>query len=194
MSADSLQALLERLCTGDEEAAERVFREYEPYLRLVVRRMLPARLRAKFDSIDVVQSVWGDLLEGFRDAGWCFKDAAHLRAFLVKATRNRFLDRLRQHQAALDRERSIEEGHLREQVLAEDPRPSEVAEADELWQEMLALCPPQHRELLRLKREGRSLADIAAHSGLHPSSVRRIFYDLARQLALKREARSPEQA
>jgi RNA polymerase sigma-70 factor (ECF subfamily) len=186
MSADSLEALLERLCSGDEAAAERVFREYEPYLRLVVRRMLPARLRAKFDSVDVVQSVWGDLLDGFREADWHFKDAAHLRAFLVTATKNRFLDRLRQHRRALERERSIEEESLGEQVLADDPRPSEVAQADELWEEMLALCPPAHRELLRLKREGRSLADIAARSGLHPSSVRRIFYELARQLAKKR--------
>jgi RNA polymerase sigma-70 factor (ECF subfamily) len=191
MSADSLEALLERLCHGDEGAAEQVFREYEPYLRLVVRRMLPARLRAKFDSIDVVQSVWGDLLDGFRDAGWRFKDAAHLRAFLVTATKNRFLDRLRQHQTALDREKSIEEGRLQEQVLADDPRPSELVEADELWQEMLALCPPAHRNLLRLKREGRSLADIAAQAGLHPSSVRRIFYDLARQLAQKRAGTPP---
>jgi RNA polymerase sigma factor (sigma-70 family) len=186
MTAESLEALLKRLGNGDDEAAERVFREYEPYLRLVVRRMLPARLRAKFDSVDVVQSVWGDLLEGFRAAGWRFQDAAHLRAFLVTATKNRFLDRVRQHQTAADREKSIEEEKVGEQVVASDPRPSETAQADELWQQMLELCPPAHRRLLMLKREGRTVDDIAARAGLHPSSVRRIFYDLARQLAEKR--------
>lgn len=186
MSTDSLTALLDRLCHGDEDAAEQVFREYEPYLRLVVRRMLPAKMRSKFDSIDVVQSVWGDLLDGFREAGWRFNSPAHLRAFLVKATKHRFLDRLRQHQVEAERQESVDDDSVYQQVHAPGPRPSQVAQADELWQEMLALCPPAHRDLLRLKRQGRSVADIAAQTGLHPSSVRRIFYDLARQLALKR--------
>jgi RNA polymerase sigma-70 factor (ECF subfamily) len=56
-----------------------------------------------------------------------------------------------------------------------------------LWEEMLALCPPAHHELLRLKRQGLRLAEIAARTGLHPSSVRRILYDLARQLAARNQ-------
>jgi RNA polymerase sigma-70 factor (ECF subfamily) len=187
MTTEALDALLEQLCMGDEEAAERVFRAYEPYLRLVVRRMLPARLHAKFDSTDVVQSVWADLLHGFREGGWHFEDAAHLRSFLVKVTRNRFLDRVRKHRTAAQ-ERSLQESELQRRVLAPDPRPSEVAQANELWEQMLALCPPAHHELLRLKREGRPLAEIAERTGLHPSSVRRILYDLARQLASKKSA------
>jgi RNA polymerase sigma-70 factor (ECF subfamily) len=43
--------------------------------------------------------------------------------------------------------------------------------------------PKSMRELLRLKREGHSLAEIAARTGLHESSVRRILYELARKLA-----------
>src|SRR5437016_13541291 len=101
MTTPPLDDLLEQLCHGDVAAAEQVFVTYEPYLRKVVRRQLPARLRAKFDSIDVVQSIWADVLTGFREAGWHFPSVAHLRAFLVKATRNRFLDRVRQHDAAL---------------------------------------------------------------------------------------------
>src|SRR6185503_13784456 len=87
---DTLQGLLDRLGAGDDAVAEEVFRAYEPYLRKVVRRQLPPRLRAKFDSLDVVQSVWADLLTGFREAGWRFPSVGHLRAFLVKVTRNRF--------------------------------------------------------------------------------------------------------
>ena len=52
---------------------------------------------------------------------------------------------------------------------------------------MLALCPPAHRPLLDLKRQGCSLAEIAAQTGLHPSSVRRILYELARRLAVASE-------
>src|SRR6516164_2611617 len=79
MNTDPLAGLLEKLSSGDPTAAEQAFLAYEPYLRMVVRRQLPTWLRPKFDSVDVVQSVWADLLEGFRTAGWRFADADHLR-------------------------------------------------------------------------------------------------------------------
>jgi RNA polymerase sigma factor (sigma-70 family) len=187
----SLEALVARLSQGDTAAAEQVFLAYEPYLRLVVRRQLSPGLRAKFDSLDVVQSVWADVLDGFRQAGWRFTDANHLRAFLVKATRNRFIDRLRQHRRALEHEQSLSAADAEGGPASRQPRPSEIAQADELWQQMLALCPPAHRELLHLKRQGLPLAEIAARTGLHESSVRRILYDLARQLAEKSRVATP---
>jgi RNA polymerase sigma factor (sigma-70 family) len=187
MKPDSLDGLLERLGSGDDAAAAEVFAACEPYLRMVVRRQLPDQLRAKFDSVDVVQSVWADVLDGFRSAGWRFTDAAHLRAFLIKATRNRFIDRFRQHHRALEHERSLEGACPEEAAPASDPRPSQVAQAEELWERMLRLCPPEHRDILRLKRQGRPLAEIAAHTGLHPSSVRRILYDLARRLGTDKQ-------
>jgi RNA polymerase sigma-70 factor (ECF subfamily) len=64
------------------------------------------------------------------------------------------------------------------------PRASEFAQANELWENLLAICPPEHRELLRLKRQGLSLADIAASTGMHEGSVRRVIRKLARKLAL----------
>src|SRR6266852_3666793 len=103
----SLDHLLTRLCTGDMAAAAETFRRFEPYLRKVVRRNLTPELRARFDSADVVQSVWVSLLPGFRQAGWRFPDIDHLRAFLVKATRNRFLDRVRQNARSVQREQPL---------------------------------------------------------------------------------------
>jgi RNA polymerase sigma-70 factor (ECF subfamily) len=179
-------ALLEKLSSGDPAAAEQVFRAYEPYLRMVVRRQLPAHARGKFDSSDIVQSVWADLLEGFRHAGWRFADAAHLRAFLVQVTRNRFIDRMRQHRRALEHERPLAGSESGPLPASPEPRPSEVAQANDLWERLLALCPPAHRGLLEMKRQGLSLAEIAARTGLHPSSVRRILYDLAHRLDAER--------
>lgn len=187
MIAEPLESLLEKLGSGDDAAAQQVFLAYEPYLRLVVRRMLPDQMRSKFDSVDVVQSVWVDVLHGFRSAGWRFNSPAQLKAFLVKATRNRFIDRYRQQRPALDRQQSLGDADLAEVATAIDEHPSERVEADELWQRMLALCPPAHRELLKLKRQGCSLAEIAERTGLHESSVRRILYELARRLAAQQE-------
>jgi RNA polymerase sigma-70 factor (ECF subfamily) len=186
MSADTLEQLLEKLCQGDTVAAEQVFRTYEPYLRKVVRRQLPAWLRPKFDSDDIVQSTWADLIRGFRESGWRFEDASHLSAFLIKLTRNRFIDRLRQHRTAGAREVALPDAGV-ETLPAVEPRPSEVAQADELWQRMLRLCPPQHHLILELRRQGLAVADIAVRTGLHEDSIHRILRELLRRV------RRPEQ-
>jgi RNA polymerase sigma-70 factor (ECF subfamily) len=186
MTADPLELLLERLSNGDSQAAEEVFVTYEPYLRMVVRRYLPARLRAKFDSIDVVQSVWVHVLHGLREAAWRFPDRAHLQALLVTVTRRRLVSRYRHHHVALERE-APGGTDLEFLPAARQPRPSEVAQAQELWEKMLALCPSEHHQLLHLKRQGLPLAVIAAHTGMHEGSVRRILRRLARQLALQEE-------
>src|SRR3954447_82076 len=124
MKPDPLKELLDQLCSGDEAAAEQAFRTYEPFLRLVVRRSLSTRMRAKFDSMDIVQSVWADVLHGFRDGGYHFESSAQLRAFLIKATRNRLIDRVRQQKGMLERELPLESVDPEEAATARDPRPS----------------------------------------------------------------------
>jgi RNA polymerase sigma-70 factor (ECF subfamily) len=188
MSADALEALLDKLNTGDMEAAQQVFVTYEPYLRKVVRRQLPAWLRPKFDTADVVQSTWVGLIEGFRETQWHFADADHLRAFLVKVVRNRFVDRVRRYHTAAEREQPLESTDPAALPPGDEPRPSQKAEANELWERMLRLCPEEHHEILRLRREGVPVPDIAARIGLHEDSIHRILRQLARRLAFAEKA------
>src|SRR5688500_19008723 len=183
MNLDSLDALLEKLNGGDDAAAERAFVAYEPYLRKVVRRLLPAELRSKFDSIDVVQSVYGDVLVAFRAGGMRFGSVAQLRAFLIRATRNRFIDRVRQNRTAARRERSIDDTSAQREPTSPRPRPSESAAAEELWDRLLAMCPPEHHELLKLRRRGATAGEIATRIGMHEGSVRRILRELSIRLA-----------
>ena len=182
---EPLDKLLAQLCNGDMEAAQQVFVAYEPYLRKAICRHFPASLRARFDPDDILQSVWADLLRGFREAGWRFVDADHLRGFLFIATRNRLIDRTRQHHKTAQREQRLGEGDEQQLLPSSQPRPSEVAQAGDLWEQIQAQCPPEHRALLDLKRQGYSLAEIAARTNLHPDSVRRILRTLARQLAFQ---------
>lgn len=182
MKAEPLELLLDKWRAGDRTAAEQVFLLYEPYLRMVVRRALPRRLRAKFDSVDVVQSVWVHLLRGLEHSGREFADSAHLQAFLVRVARNRLTDGVRRHRRALEREQLLADGES-QAAQAPGPRPSEIIQADELWNRMLALCSPEHREVLALRRQGLRRTEIAARTGLHEGSVRRILRELARRLA-----------
>src|SRR5262249_13307656 len=107
MSNDRLIRLCEKLNSGDAAAAEEVFLSYEPYLRMVVGRQITPKLRAKFDSIDVVQSVWANVLLGFREASWKFDDEAQLRSFLIRLTLNRFISFYRQHRTSVEREQPL---------------------------------------------------------------------------------------
>jgi RNA polymerase sigma factor (sigma-70 family) len=186
MNKDPLDELIERLNEGDITAAERAFLAYEPYLRMAVRRRLSGPLRAKIDSLDVVQSVWADLLASFRASGRQFADRSHLRAFLVKVARNRLIDRRRQHQHAIAKERAIVETAPNQFPEARDPRPSEVAVGNELWKAMLDACTPAHREILFLKRQGMRNGEIAARTGMHEGSIRRILYEVAKRIAVAR--------
>jgi RNA polymerase sigma-70 factor (ECF subfamily) len=186
MNVDPLNLLLNDP-SGDEVAAvEQVIADYEPYLRMLVRRSLPGPLRAKFDSIDVVQSVWIHVLRALRAGTLPITDRDHLQALLVTVARRRLVSRYRHHRAALEYE---EAGGADVDVLpaSHQPRPSEVVQADDLWEKMLALCPPEHHDVLRLRRQGLLLHEIAARTGLHEGSVRRILRRLARQLALEQE-------
>ena len=184
--------LVERLNEGDLDAAGRIFVAYEPYLRMAVSRQLSGPLRAKLDSMDIVQAVWADVLSGLRDAHWRFADRGQLRAFLMTLARNRLIDRRRHFRHALERERPLGEEDPRDLPASNQPRPSEVAQGRELWDRMLEHCPPAHRELLALRRQGLPLAEIAERTGLHPGSVRRILYELARRMAQARESAPSE--
>lgn len=188
MNIDPQDELINRLNEGDMSAAERAFLAYEPYLRMAVRRRLSGALRTKLDSMDIVQSVWADLLSGLGEAGWRFASRSHLRAFLVKVACNRLIDRHRQHRVALAKEQSLATIMPDDSPKAHEPRPSEVAQGHDLWKSMLEECSPAHREILVLKRQGLLLTEIADRTGLHEGSIRRILYDLARRLAVSRRA------
>ena len=190
-SAEPLDTLLVKLKNGEDAAAARVFRDYEPYLRAMVRRRLTPALRAKFDSMDVVQSAWAGVLEGYRAEGWRFGDRDHLRAFLARVTYNHFFTHCRRVGPALDRERPMPAAEAPELPASALPRPSQEAQAGEMWEAMLRLCPPAHREVLALKRQGLAAGEIAARTGFHEGSVRRILYELARRLAAGRVRPDP---
>lgn len=186
-SDDHLDELIERLNSGDFDAAERVLKAYEPQIRMVVSRQIQGALRAKLDSMDIVQAVWADVLTGFRDAGWHFADRRQLKAFLMTLARHRLIDRRRHFRRAMEHERPLGDFTHRDLPASPQPRPSEIAQGRELWDRILEECPPAHRELLTMRRDGVPLAEIAERTGLHEGSVRRIIYNVARKMTRPRD-------
>lgn len=184
MNQDPFEVLLRRLNGGDESDVHEAFAKLEPFVKLIVRRHLSPRVRSKIDPTDVVQSVWVELLKGFRDSRWSFADAIHLRRFLAKLTHDRAIDRCRHLGLAVDHESALGRESRREAARpSNDPGPVEQLQADELWEQMLSCCPAEHRDLLLLRRQGLDVHEIAERSGLHESSVRRILAEVARRIA-----------
>jgi len=120
------------------------------------------------------------VLHAFRARGCPITSTEHLEHYLVQVTRNCLTDRLRHFRLALEREQPVDAAGA---APSPQPRPSEIAQRNELWENILANCPPQYHELLRLKRQGLTLEAIARQTGLHEGSVRRVIRQLARKLA-----------
>ncbi|MBN9119323.1 MAG: sigma-70 family RNA polymerase sigma factor [Planctomycetes bacterium] len=179
MSDRGIEDVLARVSRGDVTVAEQLHAAYAAYVRAIVRRRLSAHLRAKFDSADVAQSVWAQVVRRV-EAGWRVDTEADLRAMLAVIARRRAATRAR------GEPRPAEHGGtaLAAAPARHQPTPSQVVRAADLWERMLQLCAPEHREVLRLRRDGLPLAEVAARTGLHEGSVRRILRRLFRELAL----------
>ena len=152
MPDESADDLLDKLSRGEVEAAGELFATYAPYLRALVRRQISDRLRTKFDSADVVQSVWVQVVRQLGQDGWTVEDETRLRALLAIIARRRLLTRVRRFTGD-----PTGEGIPEADAPDHSPRPSEVVQADDLWERMLALCPPDHHSILHLRREGLQL-------------------------------------
>lgn len=77
---DDLTRTLKEAQEGDQEAWERLFREYYPKVRRVVRRKLDRSMRSVYDSTDFASDVMKSLAANLSRLD--FPSSEHLVAFL----------------------------------------------------------------------------------------------------------------
>jgi RNA polymerase sigma-70 factor (ECF subfamily) len=184
MSGEGIDDVLARLNRGDVTVAEQLHAGYAAYVRTVVRRRLSNHLRARFDSADVAQSVWAQVVRRI-GTGWRVGTEAELRALLAVIARRRLATRARAGEHPAE---EVGGSALAAVPARHQPSPSQIVRATDLWDQLLRLCAPEHRDILRLRRDGLPLAEVAARTGLHEGSVRRILRQLFRELALSETA------
>jgi RNA polymerase sigma factor (sigma-70 family) len=180
MTGERINDILARVSRGDASVAEQLHAAYAAYIRTVIRRRLSPRLRAKCDSADVAQSVWAQVVRRV-EAGWRVNTEPELRAMLAVIARRRIATRARSPLFPAEQAGGTA---LATVPARREPTPSQVVHATDLWERMLQLCAPEHRDILRLRRDGLPLAEVAARTGLHEGSVRRILRRLFRELAV----------
>ena len=189
MHADyDLGAFLVRIQAGDEQAARELLQRYEPEVRLVVRRQLPRLLRSRFDSLDFLQSVWGDFFQKVRTGPAEFTDSRHLVAFLARAAKNKVIDQYRRAGSLkhnMHREEPIwgDSGRPRE-IEASGDTPSEVVQAREALDRLASLVPDDRRAIVALKAEGLSSKEIGDRLGISERTVQRVLEELRRRVHL----------
>jgi RNA polymerase sigma-70 factor (ECF subfamily) len=188
--AGEFEALMQRVRAGCQEAAREVFDRYSDQVRVVVRHRLPPPLRAQYDSVDFVQSVWASFFD-VSVRQYTFETPEDLVKFLARVAHNKVVDRVRQRGARkrdLSREQSFDDACGRDRPLADNltvrgPTPSQVAMASELEEHLLAGQPPELRRALEMLRQGHDRREVAAVLGLHPKLLQRVLRELRRKVS-----------
>lgn len=197
----SLASMLNRLKSGDESAASEILDRYESQVRLVVRRFLPRVLRSRFDSQDIMQSVWRSFFQKVREEQSAnpaavdkpvqeFQDSAQLFAFLSRMARNKVIDQYRREtsqKSDVHRQRTMygESGEDLDPP-APDESPAEVAEAADEYSHWRSLVPEDRQELIDMKADGLSTREIGVKLGISERTVQRVLEDLRQRVERRR--------
>ena len=110
MPADpSFEELIRRVGSGDEQAATRLVRDFEPVVRRVLRaRFRGNRARHEFDSMDICQSVLATFFVRAAAGEYDLKEPDDLIKLLLTMTRNKLAQKMRhQHRLRRDSRRTV---------------------------------------------------------------------------------------
>ena len=166
---DDLLNALRGAQQGDQTAWEAVFRECYPKVRRVVRRRMNRSMRALYDSTDFANDAMENLAANLNHLS--FPSFSSLVAFLAQVAEQKLIDEhRRQHTLKRDitRDRSIfgtGPDFVAVQLASDDPSASQVAEANEVHERLMSQSDETEREIIELRQQGYSTADIAERTG-----------------------------
>ena len=166
---------MDRIRSGDEQAAAELVERYAPVIRREVRWQLqdPSLCRL-FDSMDICQSVLGSFFA--RSAGGQFDldRPDQLARLLVTMARNKLASAVRrQHRQRRDSRRTAASVPTNlDQLPAKSADPDELAAGTELLVRIRENLTDEERRLADLRGQGVAWADIAAEMGGTPQARR----------------------
>jgi RNA polymerase sigma factor (sigma-70 family) len=162
----SFDELIRRVGDGDEQAAARLVRDFEPVIRRVLRaRFRSASARREFDSMDICQSVLANFFVRVTAGQYDLKEPDDLTKLLVTMSRNKLAEKMRrQHRLRRDSRRTV--GGIEELDLAgRDASPSSVVAGKELLEQARQRLSDEERQLVELRGQGSSWEEVAATLG-----------------------------
>lgn len=170
---DSFPDLMQRLRSGDSDAAWELVELYEPQVRRAVRvRMQDAQLRKVVDSVDICQSVFANFFVRAATGEYELEQPRELIALLVTMARNRVNDWYRKEKGR-NRDRPASLPLPATMHLADaGPLPSQRVQADDLLAEVRERLTEDERRIAYARGAGRSWAEIAQEEHASPNGLR----------------------
>lgn len=172
--ADEFRALIQRVRTGDQDAAAELVSVYEPHVRRAVRiRMGVPRLRQLVDSMDISQSVLGNFFVRAAAGQFELDTPKQLVALLTRMAENRVRDWQRRHSTLRrDKGREVSLNQLPDEPSAGTLLHDEEQDPVELLERLLTRLAAEDRFLVERRRAGDSWGMIAEHTGKSPDALR----------------------
>lgn len=188
---DSFAVLMTRLRSGEDAAAREVFVRFAARLAGLARRHLDARMIAKVDPEDVVQSAYksfflrqreGELDVGTWDGLWGLLTIITLRKCADRAAyyhaEKRNVARETASGAADDSSPAVAD-----LVLDREPQPDEAAALAETVEALFrSIDDPDERAILELSLQGHTATEISERTGRAERSVRRLREHIRKRL------------
>jgi RNA polymerase sigma-70 factor (ECF subfamily) len=179
-SDDEIGRWIDAARNGDQEAWEKLHQRYRSLLSFTAQAGMPDHLRGRFDTEDVLQSVF---LAAFRALGsYDYRGEASFRSWLKEITRNELADRIRAHDAgkrSIRREQSVGDPDVYPRSGEEGDTPSQIVSRaqrrDQVLTAMRRLEDEQQEVLWMRDFEGRTWEQIGRLAGCTESGARRRY-------------------
>ena len=176
------QQVMELLRGGDNASAELVFKRYARRLIGLAASRLPGPIRSKEDPEDAVQSAFRSFFSGQKKGAFEPEDWDELSTLLTYLTVCKVDRRIRKHLAAKRDVRketapaANEDGDTSGfQATAPDPTPAETAMVTDTLRELMSRLDPSDQQILTMRLQGHTTAEIAAEVGLSERTVFRVL-------------------
>ncbi len=170
-----ISELLDRASAGDDEAIGEMIQRFEPEIRLIARRQLGASLRPYVDSMDLAQSIHRDLLVGLRDGKFEFSSKGELLAFVSSLVRWKAARHWRKHRRQQRESGSnLATDGMVDVIVSLQARENpefDTADLDQI-EHLLNQLDDAERELIVLRLEGYSTAEVARQLNINPDVTR----------------------
>jgi RNA polymerase sigma-70 factor (ECF subfamily) len=163
---------------ASSEGAAEVFRRFAGRLIGLARKRLAGRIQQKVDPEDVVQSVFKSFFRRQADDGFELESWDSLWSLLVVMTVRKCGHKVELLQAArrdVRREAGAGDSIWSSEVAGREPTPVEAAALAEQLAELMAELTEREREMLALRLEGYTTAEIAEQVGRTERTVQRLL-------------------
>ena len=180
--------LLADLRAGDELAAGKIVEEYTDALVAVARRQIGGKLARRVDPEDIIQSTYRSLFVRVQKGEYELGSGRELWKLLVTMTLNKVRRKAKYHgtqRRDVNLDQSVandDNGSYVDRSPSGGPTPADAAALVDELQSVLAELKPRDRQVIELRLQGCSTAEIAAETGRSERSIRRVLQHQGEQL------------